>query len=158
MRPYIHWALYLAGGIALGCLTGWMLGLLIQRLMLDYASPVAPFVAKGWRTGLVAGSLVALGALSGRRTRASLLAGMLHLALALAGAVLASGLAGAAAYLLSAARVLQLPDAALEQVGNPNRVFACSGLSWGAAVGALLFASAASLLLRRARTTGPAPI
>jgi hypothetical protein len=151
MKPYIQWMAYALAGAFLGGLMGWGMGIAIRSLNLDYVPDVSYYFDKGCREGLAAGTLLAFCALAGKQKASSASSGLLWGLAALAAIVSFALLGGSAAYLLTRLHLLQLSKEVAGQIGNPNRLFFCSGLEWGAVMGSLIFPIIAGVCLWRGR-------
>ena len=151
MKRYLQWMACTLSSALLGGLTGWAMGTAIRSLNLDYVSDVSYYLNKGWREGLAVGTFLAICALAGKKKASSASSVLLWGLAALGGIVSFALLGGSAAYVLSRLHLLQLSKEVAGQIGNPNRLFFCSGLEWGAVIGAVIFPVMAGVCLWRGR-------
>ncbi|MDD5544852.1 MAG: hypothetical protein PHX83_16925 [Acidobacteriia bacterium] len=138
MKGLPGWLALVVIAIFLGALTGWGVGLTARWVNLDYIPDLMYYVDKGWRLGLVVGAFLALCALAGNKESAGIKDVSAGIMGAWLGILLLAILSGAAGYLLSRFHFLELPLEVRGQVGNPNRIFFNSGLTWGAVAGTVI--------------------
>ena len=151
MRAILLWLMIVALMTLLGVASGWVLGCVIEDTNTDMLVSVQRYMDRGWRIGLVLGTLFAACAVVGRRRAAPAAARVRSAAASLVVVVGSTVVCGGAAYALARIGWLRLPEEIGRQVGHPYRVLFCRGLEVGAGAGAALAAIWIATALWRSR-------